>query len=194
MRYFCTIKLLDVLTINNSTHTMKNTEMAVALAAATCTNVQQMMVVESTYDLLPTTQLTQHFSLREFIISATAIRHGIDNTPSEETVARLKALCENVLEPLRRRFGRIRITSGYRSPSVNTKVGGVATSQHTLGEAADINVPNAEVGMKMYDYIRCNLDFDQLIYEQRRKTATRWLHVSYRTDGNNRRQAWIEVK
>ena len=86
---------------------MKNTEMAVALAAATCTNVQQMMVVESVYDLLPTTQLTQHFSLREFIISATAIRHGIDNTPSEETVARLKALCDNVLEPLRRRFGRI---------------------------------------------------------------------------------------
>ena len=112
---------------------MKNTEMAVALAAATCTNVQQMMVVESVYDLLPTTQLTQHFSLREFIISATAIRHGIDNTPSEETVARLKALCDNVLEPLRRRFGRIRITSGYRSPSVNAKVGGVATSQHTLG-------------------------------------------------------------
>ena len=132
---------------------MKNTEMAVALAAATCTNVQQMIVVESVYDLLPTTQLTQHFSLREFIISATAIRHGIDNTPSEETVARLKALCDNVLEPLRRRFGRIRITSGYRSPSVNAKVGGVATSQHTLGEAADINVPNAEVGMKMYDYI-----------------------------------------
>ena len=104
------------------------------------------------------------------------------------------SLCDNVLEPLRRRFGRIRITSGYRSPSVNAKVGGVATSQHTLGEAADINVPNAEVDMKMYDYIRCNLDFDQLIYEQRRKTATRWLHVSYRTDGNNRRQAWIEVK
>ena len=168
--------------------------MAVALTAATCTNVQQIMVADTVFDQLPTIQLSRHFSLREFVISATAIRFGIDNTPPDEAVARLRVLCEKVLEPLRLRFGVLRITSGYRSPIVNEKVGGVATSQHTLGEAADINVPNAEVGMKMYDYIRCNLDFDQLIYEQRRKTATRWLHVSYRTDGNNRRQAWIEVK
>lgn len=167
--------------------------MAVALAAATCTNVQQMMVVESVFDQLPTIQLTQHFSLREFVISATAIRLGIDNTPPDEAVARLRVLCEKVLEPLRQRFGVLRITSGYRSPIVNEKVGGVATSQHTIGEAADIYLPNDEVGLKMYNYIRCNLDFDQLIYEYRPKTGARWIHVSFRADGNNRHEAWINV-
>lgn len=185
-------RLLDVLTLIIQ-NTMKNTEMAVALAAATCTNVQQMMVAETVFDQLPTTQLSRHFSLREFVISATAIRFGIDNTPPDEAVARLKVLCEKVLEPLRLRFGMLRITSGYRSPIVNEKVGGVATSQHTMGEAADIHVPNDEVGMKMYNYIRCNLDFDQLIYEYRSKTGARWMHVSYRADGNNRHEAWINA-
>ena len=161
---------------------MKNTEMAVALAAATCTNVQQIMVADTVFDQLPTIQLSRHFSLREFVISATAIRFGIDNTPPDEAVARLRVLCEKVLEPLRLRFGVLRITSGYRSPIVNEKVGGVATSQHT-----------DEVGMKMYNYIRCSLDFDQLIYEYRSKTGARWMHVSYRADGNNRHEAWINA-
>ena len=139
-------------------------------------------------------QLSEHFKLSEFTQSGTARRHKVKNVPGPREVERLRFLCVKSLEPMRRRFGAIRITSGFRCKKLNALVGGSPTSQHVLGEAADINVPNAEVGMKMYDYIRCNLDFDQLIYEQRRKTATRWLHVSYRTDGNNRRQAWIEVK
>ena len=141
------------------------------------------------YDLLPDTRLTPHFALREFVISATAVRHGIDNTPPADAVGRLTALCENVLEPLRRRFGVIRITSGYRCERVNRLVGGVPTSQHLRGEAADINVASRESGQRMYDYIRTRLDFDQLIFEQRRKTGTRWIHVSYRADGRNRRDA-----
>lgn len=72
-------RLLDILTLIIQT-TMKNTEMAVALAAATCTNVQQIMVADTVFDQLPTIQLSRHFSLREFVISATAIRFGIDNT------------------------------------------------------------------------------------------------------------------
>ena len=63
----------------------------------------------------------------------------------------------------------------------------------SMGEAADIYVPNDEVGMKMYNYIRCSLDFDQLIYEYRSKTGARWMHVSYRADGNNRHEAWINA-
>lgn len=90
--------------------------------------------------------LSPHFRLNEFVASGTAIRHNIDNTPREEHVERLKALCENVLEPLRRRFGVIRITSGYRCEELNTKVGGAAGSQHLRGEAADINVSGRSGG------------------------------------------------
>ena len=155
---------------------MKNTTTVAATAA---TNL---------FDTLPTTYLTPHFRLREFIISATAIRHGIDNTPPAAAEQRLKTLCENVLEPLRRRFGVIRITSGYRSKQLNRLVGGAATSQHMLGEAADIQVSSAESAEKMLDYIARHLPFDQLILEQRRKTGTRWIHVSYTTSRPNRRQ------
>lgn len=128
--------------------------------------------------------LSPHFSLRELIASGTAIRRNIDNTPQPEHVRRLTALCTNVLEPLRRRFGVIRITSGYRSPALNKAVGGAPSSQHMLGEAADINVSGRETGSKMYDFIRSNLDFDQLLFEHKVKTATYWLHVSYRDEGN----------
>lgn len=141
------------------------------------------------YDLLPTTRLTPHFCLREFLISATAVRRGIDNTPTPDAVARLVALCLNVLEPLRRRFGVIRITSGYRSPDVNRLVGGAPTSQHMRGEAADIHIGSMEVGQKMFDFIRQRTDFDQLLFEHNRKTGARWLHVSYRADGHNRHDA-----
>lgn len=69
-------------------------------------------------------RLSPHFTLREFTLSGTAIAHNIGNTPHKEHVERLKALCENVLEPLRRRFGVIRITSGYRCSELNARVGG----------------------------------------------------------------------
>ncbi len=135
--------------------------------------------------------LSPHFRLNEFVASGTAIRHNIDNTPREEHVERLKALCENVLEPLRRRFGVIRITSGYRCEELNKKVGGAAGSQHLRGEAADINVSGRSGGMKMYEYIRDNLPFDQLLFENKAKSGIYWLHVSYRSDGHNRHDCGI---
>lgn len=155
---------------------MKNTT---TVAAAAATNL---------FDTLPTRYLTPHFRLREFIISATAIRRGIDNTPPAAAEAHLKALCENVLEPLRRRFGVIRITSGYRSPQLNRLVGGAGTSQHMAGEAADIHMSSVESAEKMFDYISRHLPFDQLILEQRRKAGIRWIHVSYTTTRPNRHQ------
>ena len=164
---------------------MENTKTVAATAAATSPL--------SVYDTLPDTQLTEHFNLREFVISATAVRHGLDNTPPAAAVERIRALCRGVLEPMRRRFGAIRITSGYRSEEVNRRVGGARTSQHLRGEAADVSVGSVEVGRKMYDFVRSRLDFDQLIFERRRKTGARWLHVSFRADGNNRRQAFEQV-
>ena len=135
-------------------------------------------------------QLSEHFTLTEMVRSATAIRLGLKNVPDDLAVYHLRLLCRHVLEPLRRRFGVIRITSGYRSKKLNDAVGGAEFSQHRYGMAADIYVPNAEVGKKMYEFIRTQTDFDQLIYEYRKPTRTHWIHVSYNPE-RNRKQAFM---
>lgn len=135
------------------------------------------------------TMLSEHFSLSEMTQSGTAIRLGIANVPAADDIERMRQLCVNVLEPVRRRFGVTRISSGFRSPELNSAVGGVAGSQHLLGEAADIHISNTEAGTKIFDYIRRNLDFDQLLFEHRMTNGCRWLHVSYTTRRANRRQA-----
>lgn len=137
-------------------------------------------------------QLSEHFRLVEFVRSATAIRLRIDNTPSQVVIDRLKALCVNVLEPLRRRFGVIRITSGYRCRELNKAVKGAANSQHMRGEAADLHVGSRDTGMKVFNYIKENLAFDQMIFEHRKSDGARWLHVSYcGNERGNRRQAML---
>ncbi len=140
-----------------------------------------------------TERLTKHFKLSEFTRSGTAIQHGWDNTPDDLAYQNLILLCEHVLEPLRCRFGVIRITSGYRSKKVNEAVGGAEFSQHLYGQAADIFVPNTEVGKKMFEFIRRNTDFDQLIYEVKPKTGQQWLHVSYSIE-RQRHQAFMDYK
>ncbi|MDE5986534.1 MAG: peptidase M15 [Prevotella sp.] len=138
-------------------------------------------------------RLSEHFTLTEMSRSATAIRHGWKNEPTDLAVINLRLLCENVLEPLRRRFGVIRITSAFRSKRVNEAVGGAEFSQHLYGEAADIFVPNAEVGRKMFDFIRDTLPYDQLIYECRRRDNAQWLHVSYSIE-RQRRQCFMHYE
>ena len=126
--------------------------------------------------------LSSHFTLGEFLRSGTAIKYGIDNTPQQAMViTRLMMLCEQVLEPLRQHFGVITITSGYRCPQLNLAVHGVPGSQHTLGEAADIFIPNDEILKKYADFIEQHCEFDQMILEPRGAAPgkQRWLHVSY---------------
>ena len=137
----------------------------------------------------PQMPLSPHFTLGEVIASGVAVRHGIDNTPSAEHIENMRALCINVLEPLRRRFGVLRITSGYRCPKLNALVGGSPTSQHLQGEAADIHTGGSEVSEKIYEYAMKYLTYDQLLLEHIEKTGTRWLHVSYRRNGHQRRMA-----
>lgn len=137
------------------------------------------------------TQLTPHFSLEEMTRSATALRLNIDNRPAAAHVANLCRLCINVLEPLRHRFGPLVVTSGYRSPQLNRAVGGVATSQHTRGEAADVRVGSPVQGREMLAFVSRCCNFDQAILEYAPRTNRYWLHVSCKAcPENNRRQAW----
>ena len=133
-------------------------------------------------------QLSKHFTLWEMMRSGTAVRMNIKNVPDEQEKEALRQLCEHVLEPLRCRYGAITITSGYRCLRLNRAVGGVPTSQHMRGEAADIFIPNLETGRKYFDFIKNNTTFDQLIWEPRGADVPRWLHVSYTTRRPNRMQ------
>lgn len=127
-------------------------------------------------------QLTEHFTLSEFVRSETAENKHIDNTPSQEVVDNLRALCRNILEPARVAFGApIYITSGYRCPALNKAVGGKPTSQHLRGEAADLQVRGVKNLRSLYKIID-HLPHDQLLYES--NGTTKWLHISFRQFGN----------
>ena len=129
-----------------------------------------------------------YFTFNELTYSRTAEMAGLDNTPGEQERLALAALVEKVLDPLREALGEpIRITSGYRSPELNRLVGGVPTSQHLKGEAADCT---AEAGPeRLLDLLYLHkIPFDQAIVYRKRN----FLHISYRTDGKNRGQLIID--
>lgn len=130
--------------------------------------------------------LSDHFTLFEFTRSGYAIENELDNIPNEMQIASMKALCHNILEPLRRQFGPIIISSGFRSPEVNRGVGGAQSSQHLRGEAADIVINGRDDANAKFGFIMRNLDFDQLILEPIGSINPRWIHVSYTTRHKNR--------
>lgn len=131
--------------------------------------------------------LTENFTLNELIYSVTAEKNKIDNRPSVQVIANLKSLCENVLQPLRNALGcPIVITSGFRCAILNKKVGGQSNSQHLMGQAADLVVPQKNL-KDVFNYIKSHLNYDQLLYEYSK--TDKWIHVSFRNDGHNRKQA-----
>ena len=125
--------------------------------------------------------MAEFFTKSELTRSDTARIRRIDNTPTPEASAALDALMWNVLDPIRRIWGRpIIVNSGYRCPKLNAAVGGSATSQHMKGEAADITAGDPEKNKGLFDMIvRSAIPFDQLIDEK----GYRWIHVSYRPNG-----------
>lgn len=132
-------------------------------------------------------RLSKNFTLREFTKSQTATRYGIDNSPTEEHIENIQYVVNTILQPLRDRFGPVIITSGYRSSALNKKIGGAKNSQHSKGEAADIEI----IGKSNYDlakYIESNLEFDQLILEGYNKgdPNSGWVHVSVKKEDNRR--------
>lgn len=136
-------------------------------------------------------KLTKNFTLDEMCRSRAARKLQIENVPSSKEIARLKLLCEKVLQPLRDYMGTpVFINSGYRSPELNRRIGGVNSSQHVKGEAADIRCENSAYADDVINFIFMNLDFDQLILE--RKKGTYWVHVSYTSEHKNRHQ-YLEI-
>jgi|TARA_R110002050_G_scaffold55912_1_gene125650 hypothetical protein len=124
--------------------------------------------------------LSQNFSLQELIKSDTAIRKGIDNNPNSDQIEKLKALCENVLQPVRDHFGRVKVTSGFRSKELCVAIGSSEKSQHAKAEAVDfecIGVDNAEVA----DWVNMNCETDQLILEfyTPGEPNSGWIHASW---------------
>ena len=137
-------------------------------------------------------KLSNSFNLIEFTSSETASRRGIDNTPSIAVIENLRFLCENVLQPLRDKYGKsINITSGYRSPKLNKAIGGSSTSQHCFGQAADIQVDRKDY-LKVWEILK-TLPFDQIIFEFGTESAPDWIHVSF-VQGKNRGQKLKAVK
>lgn len=137
--------------------------------------------------------LSKNLTLREATKSITASRLGLKNEPSEKQINNLKEIAENVFQPLRDHFGvPIYVSSGYRSPRLNSTVGGSVTSQHCQGRALDLDadvyggVTNAEI----FRYIKENLDFDQLIWELGSELEPAWVHVSYVSDRENRKRVY----
>jgi zinc D-Ala-D-Ala carboxypeptidase len=135
-------------------------------------------------------KLSPNFTLEEMLESQTARRKGISEqfTPSPEVINSLRALCKNILQPLRDAIGGpIKVSSGYRTPRLNRAIGGAKNSQHMVGEAADIQGLNGLTNKQLFNKIKqLNLPFDQLIWEFGNDQNPAWVHVSF--GPRNRRQ------
>jgi hypothetical protein len=143
-------------------------------------------------------KLSEHLDLSEVTRSETAKRKGISNEPTAEHLENFKKLAENIFEPIRKHFGvPIHLSSGYRSKALNTAIGGSLTSQHCTGEAIDIDMDGSANGVTnkmVFEYIKANLNFDQMIWEFGTKDNPDWVHVSYESTGKQRKQILRAVK
>ena len=135
-------------------------------------------------------RISEHISLKEGIKSHTATRLSIDNTPRDLDLINMKTIAEKVFEPLREFVGGpIAINSFYRSPKLNSAIGGSTSSQHCIGCAMDIDdTYGYKTNEEMYHYIQENLDHDQMIWEFGDLNNPDWIHVSYISEDINRRR------
>ena len=138
-----------------------------------------------------TMKLSKNLSLAEVTKSTTAKRLGIDNTPDEWATENLRQIAVNVFQPLRDAFGcPIYVSSGYRGPELNRAIGGSQRSQHMEGRALDLdadvygNCTNSQI----FNWIRENLEFDQMVWEFGDSDNPDWVHVSFVYDGVNRKR------
>ena len=134
--------------------------------------------------------ISEHISYKEGVYSRTATRLDIDNNPDDRQILNMETIADEVFEPLRMWVGGpIKINSFFRSPKLNTAIGGSSKSQHCHGQAIDLDdtygrATNAE----MYEFIKEHLDFDQIIWEFGDDDNPSWVHVSYVSAQDNRRR------
>jgi hypothetical protein len=133
-------------------------------------------------------KISNHISYQEAIRSNTATRRGIDNTPGDYEVTNMVGVAENIFEPLRQWVGGpIKINSMFRCEELNTAIGGSSRSQHCQGRAIDIDDTfGHKTNAEMFNYIKENLNFDQLIWEFGTNDNPDWVHVSYISKEENR--------
>ena len=136
-------------------------------------------------------KLSENLSVNEVIKSNTATRKGIDNHPTQEHLEALEDIAENIFQPIREHFKvPIGISSGYRSEALNKAIGGSKTSQHSKGEALDLDADmfGKITNKQIFEFIKDNLVFDQLIWEFGNDNEPNWVHVSFTTRRPNRMQ------
>ena len=141
-------------------------------------------------------RISEHISLKEGIKSHTATRLSIDNTPRDLDLINMKTIADKVFEPLRKFVGGpIAINSFYRSPKLNSAIGGSTSSQQCIGCALDIDDKYGyKTNAEMFEYIKCNLDYDQMIWEFGNNDNPDWVHVSYISEDVNRRRLLKAIK
>ena len=139
--------------------------------------------------------ISKHINWGEAIRSETAKKKEIENTPGESVVQNMKKLAKNVFEPLREWAKEpIIVNSFYRSPELCIAIGSKTTSQHTKGQAIDIDATGDKTNADLFNYIKDNLDFDQLIWEFGDDENPDWIHVSYVGVNGNRNRILKAVK
>ena len=140
--------------------------------------------------------ISEHISYKEGVYSITALRLGLNNDPTKTHLTNMELLAEKIFEPLRKHVGGpIKINSFYRGPELNKAIGGSSNSQHCKGQAIDIDdvygyMSNAD----MYEYIKNNLSFDQMIWEFGNSDNPDWVHVSYVNEEANRNRCLLAYK
>jgi zinc D-Ala-D-Ala carboxypeptidase len=141
-------------------------------------------------------QLSTNLSLAEVTRSETAKRKGISNMPTAEHIENFKKLAANIFQPIREHFGKpIIISSGYRSAELNKAIGGSLSSQHCSGEAIDIDMDGTDItNAQIFNYIKENLNFDQMIWEFGTDTNPDWVHVSFAANRSQRKQILVAKK
>ena len=141
-------------------------------------------------------RISKHISYKEAVHSNTAKRRGIENKPNDDQLYNMAKVAHNIFEPLRLYVGgAIKINSFFRSEELNKAIGGSSKSQHCQGCAIDIDdIYGHKSNYQMFEYIRENLDFDQLIYEFGDADNPDWVHVSYVSSKENRNRVLRAVK
>jgi len=135
-------------------------------------------------------QLSKNLSLREVTKSITAERLGVKNVPDKEDIANLIDIATHVFQPLRDHFDvPIAVSSGFRSKELNKAVGGSKTSEHMVGRALDLDadIHGGVTNKEIFEFIKKNLEFNQLIWEFGDDENPEWVHVSYHKGNNKKR-------